>query len=148
MCNPFEDSDITPDKVKEAYNANLANGLGNLTSRIMKMATTNLEGAVEISEGQYDADVIDNIQTYNIQKAMDIIWSWAGELDALIQEKEPFKLVKTDPDEAKQIIANLVSGLADIAYHLAGLMPETSEKILALIKGHRNPETPLFLRKD
>src|SRR5690606_35159309 len=32
---PFEDGDFTEEKFKEIYNANLANGLGNLTSRIM-----------------------------------------------------------------------------------------------------------------
>jgi methionyl-tRNA synthetase len=36
--NPFEDSDFTMEKFKEAYNAGLANGLGNLVSRVMKMA--------------------------------------------------------------------------------------------------------------
>jgi len=36
----FEDSDVTMEKFKESYNANLANGIGNLTSRIMKMAVT------------------------------------------------------------------------------------------------------------
>src|SRR3989344_5203119 len=36
--HPFEDSDFTLDKFKEAYNANLANGLGNLVARIMKLA--------------------------------------------------------------------------------------------------------------
>ncbi|NJO55898.1 MAG: class I tRNA ligase family protein, partial [Rhodospirillales bacterium] len=39
---PFEDGDLTLEKFKESYNANLANGIGNLTSRIMKMAEDNL----------------------------------------------------------------------------------------------------------
>jgi methionyl-tRNA synthetase len=39
----FEDSDMTMEKFKESYNANLANGLGNLVSRIMKMAQDNIE---------------------------------------------------------------------------------------------------------
>jgi methionyl-tRNA synthetase len=38
---PFEDSDFTLERFKEAYNAKLANGIGNLVSRIMKMATSN-----------------------------------------------------------------------------------------------------------
>ena len=39
----FEDSDVSLEKFKKAYNANLANGLGNLVSRVMKMAEGNLE---------------------------------------------------------------------------------------------------------
>ena len=37
---PFEDGDFTMERFKEVYNANLANGLGNLVSRIMKLAVT------------------------------------------------------------------------------------------------------------
>lgn len=146
--HPFEDSDVTLDKIKEAYNAGLANGLGNLTSRIMKMAVANLDGPVDIEEGRYDGEFMEHADSYNFQKAMDLAWSWVGELDAMIQEKEPFKLVKTDPAAAKKIIATLVAGLADIASHLVGCMPETSEKILTLIREHRVPDAPLFLRKD
>ncbi|MFA6601333.1 MAG: methionine--tRNA ligase, partial [Candidatus Paceibacterota bacterium] len=38
---PFEDSPFSVEKFKDAYNAHLANGLGNLVSRVMKMAETN-----------------------------------------------------------------------------------------------------------
>ena len=46
----FEDSPFTMERFKDAYNANLANGLGNLVSRILTMAESygvklgNLEG--------------------------------------------------------------------------------------------------------
>jgi len=35
--SPFEDGDMTEEKFKDSYNGNLANGIGNLVSRIMKM---------------------------------------------------------------------------------------------------------------
>ena len=35
--NPFEDSDFTYDKFEEAYNSDLANGLGNLVQRVAKL---------------------------------------------------------------------------------------------------------------
>jgi methionyl-tRNA synthetase len=41
--SPFEDSPFTIERFKSAYNTNLANGLGNLISRVMKMATTHLK---------------------------------------------------------------------------------------------------------
>ena len=37
----FEDGDYTWEKFVESYNAGLANGIGNLTSRILKMAIGN-----------------------------------------------------------------------------------------------------------
>ena len=44
--SPTNDGDITREKFKEAYNANLANGLGNLVSRTTKMAVQYFEGTV------------------------------------------------------------------------------------------------------
>jgi methionyl-tRNA synthetase len=48
--SPFEDSPFTMERFKEAYNANLANGLGNLVSRIMTLAEKYLEKCPEIPE--------------------------------------------------------------------------------------------------
>jgi methionyl-tRNA synthetase len=41
--HPFDDSDVTWEKLDEWYTANLVNGLGNLVARVMKMAETHLE---------------------------------------------------------------------------------------------------------
>ena len=46
----FEDSPVSMDLIKQSYNAKLANGLGNLASRIMKMSQDNLEKTPEIPE--------------------------------------------------------------------------------------------------
>ena len=43
--HPFDDSDLTDEKMDEYYTANLVNGLGNLTARIMKLAETHFNRA-------------------------------------------------------------------------------------------------------
>ena len=68
-------------------------------------------------------------------------------LDGIIQETEPFKLIKTDPTQAKEIIKNLVVNLYTIARMLYPLMPETNIELKKLIKDFKMPEQPLFLRK-
>ena len=45
--SPFEDGDFTKEKFIEVYNANLANGLGNLVSRSLKMAEQYFDGKIE-----------------------------------------------------------------------------------------------------
>jgi len=144
----FEDSPFTMARFKEAYNANLANGLGNLVSRIMKMAEDNLTSPVEVSTLRPDQVFLKNMENFNVQKAIELIWLWIGALDARIQLEEPFKLVKKDSKKAKIIISELVLGLDNIAEHLKPLLPETSEKIQKLIKENKKPKKPLFLRKD
>ncbi len=147
----FEDSPFTLERFKESYNAKLANGLGNLTSRIMKMAETNLEQAVEIPDMTLTEDwapALVAMENFNIQEAMTLVFQHVTELDELIQKKEPFKLVKTDSVAAKEIIKDLVIKLHNIGQMLAPALPETSRKMMAIAKSNKKPEEALFLRKD
>lgn len=144
----FEDGDVTFESFKEAYNGNLANGLGNLVSRVMTMAEKNLAGPVELSDTSAYADFDEAMKEYKLQHAANIIWHRIGEADKKIQETEPFKLVKTDPEKAHEIIADLVREVARIATMLKPIMPETAEKIEKLIEDNKKPSEPLFLRKD
>ncbi len=146
--SPFEDSPMTKEMFKEAYNANLANGLGNLTSRVMKMAETNLSEPVTVPKKSIPTEFFDFLEKFEIQKAIDFIWQKIAEADKMIQETAPFKLVKTDKEKGIEIIKDLVIKLYTIGRMLNPIMPETSEKILKLIKENKSPEAPLFLRKD
>ncbi len=147
----FEDSPFTMERFKESYNAKLANGLGNLTSRIMKMAETNLEISTEIPPMGLSEDwmpAITAMENFNIGEAMSIVFKHVTELDEIIQNKQPFKLIKTNREEAIEIIKDLVIKLHNIGVMLAPVMPETSAKIVAIAKSSKMPEQPLFLRKD
>jgi len=144
----FEDSPCSMDLIKTTYNAKLANGLGNLVSRIMKMAENNLTGPVEIIETSLPGEYVEYFKMFEINKAVHMIWSEISALDLLIQDKQPFKLVKVDLDAGRVIIQELVARLYIVADMLAPILPETSEKIKILIKENKSPEIPLFLRKD
>ncbi|MEI8338199.1 MAG: methionine--tRNA ligase [bacterium] len=144
----FEDSPFTIQRFKDSYNAGLANGLGNLTSRIMKMAETNLIDAVSITEHSIPEEYTKFLEEFDIQAATNFIWKKISELDSVIQDKQPFKLVKTDKEVGEKIIKELVLGLSTIAHMLNPMMPETSLKIKVCIKTNKSPAEPLFLRRD
>ncbi len=147
----FEDSPFTMERFKDAYNSGLANGLGNLTSRIMKMAETNLESCPEIPSMTLTSDwqgAIDAMEVFNIPEAMNVVFKHVAELDELIQSKQPFKLVKTNKEEGIAVIKELIIKLNNIAQMLTPVLPETSKKIMEIIKTNKMPEAPLFLRKD
>ena len=152
--HPFEDSDFTMEKFKEAYNADLANGIGNLVSRIMKMAEDHkvfLPASVEEGVGGggvFPQEFKKAFESYNIQQAAEIISETIATLDRRIQETAPFKLVKTDPQKGKTLIQELLRGLSVVAQMLIPILPETSEKIAMLSKENRMPAEPLFPRKN
>ena len=67
--------------------------------------------------------------------------------DEEIQKTQPFKLIKEKPEEAEQIIADLVQRVWRIATMLQPFMPETAEKIQQAVRINKKPET-LFPRID
>ena len=144
----FEDSPFTMERFKDAYNSGLANGLGNLSSRLLTLSEKYLEQCPEIPESSIPQEFFDILETFDIKKAMDFIWEKIQDLDKKIQDTEPFKLVKVDEEKGKVLISEMIIELYTIARMLHPVMPETNEKLKSLIRANKKPETPLFARKD
>jgi methionyl-tRNA synthetase len=144
----FEDSPFTMERFKDSYNSGLANGLGNLVSRIMTLSEKYLEKCPEITEGSGFAEYFSFFEKFDIKQAVDFVWSEIGSLDKFIQETEPFKVVKADKKKGKELITSMVIRLYTIARMLNPIMPETNTTLKKLIKENKKPEKPLFLRKE
>lgn len=144
----FEDSPVTIDRFKEAYNSGLANGLGNLASRILTLSEKYLEKCPEIPESSDFGEYFKFYENFDIKGATDYVWKEIALLDGYIQANEPFKVVKTDLEKGKEMISYLVVELYKIARMLNPIMPETNIILKKLIKENKKPATPLFLRKD
>lgn len=144
----FEDSPFTLERFKESYNSGLANGLGNLSSRILTLAEKYLETCPEIPEKTDFTEYFKFYEEFDIKKAMDYIWDKIQILDRRIQEEEPFKVIKVDEVKGKEMIKNLVLDLYQIARMLNPVMPKTNVKLKKLIKENKKPAEPLFLRQD
>ena len=146
--HPFEDGDFTKEKFHTAYTANLVNGLGNLVSRVMKLAETYLDVPVQRPEAVgFSEEYTKALEAFEFSTAMDSVWSRVGRADARMTEEEPFKVIKTNPEEGKRIIAELVLELYHIARMLHPSMPATSKLIKETILANKKPET-MFPRID
>ena len=121
-----EDTDVTWVRLDEWYTADLANGLGNLVSRIMKLAETYTSGTT--------------VQHRTLNKSsLEEIWEKISDLDKHIQETKPWMTKDSDA------ISELVTKLHSIACMLNCFMPTTSEKILKAVKENKLAQ-PLFPR--
>lgn len=145
--SPFEDGDITREGFKEAYNGNLANGLGNVVSRVMTMAQTHLDQPVVPEANTIPDDFKQAMEAFRVNEACDIIWQWVARIDERIAAEKPFALVKEDPEKAKALIAELVREVYTIGRMLNPLMPKTSVAIKEAVKANKKPEN-LFPRKE
>jgi len=153
--HPFEDSPFTVTMFKEAYNAGLANGIGNLTSRVLKLTSTHLTEkdlfVLERPRKVSDMSVFKSLAEYNIQAYCNEIWKLVTASDQLMQETQPFKLVKlvdaAEVKKGKEVLAKLHENLGTIAFLLGPIMPETAAIIAEHVKANKMPEKPLFMRK-
>ena len=144
--SPHEDGDFNLERFKEAYNANLANGIGNLTNRILKMAQDNISKKDVILSDELPSDYLEKMYELNIHRASEIAWHHVAELDKYIQKTEPFKLIKTDQESGKKIIAELVNRLYTIAHMVEPFIPIASKQIFDAIEKFEKPEVPVFNR--
>jgi methionyl-tRNA synthetase len=147
----FEDSNVSIEHIKEIYTAHLANGLGNLTNRIMKMVETYKD---QLQKSAYEmkdtypigANIEGYLEEYDIKKALEYISLDIKQLDEGIQKDESFKVVKVNLEQGVKLIDNHRMRLYKIASELWPFMPRTSEKILECIRENKMPEKPLFAR--
>jgi len=143
--HPFEDTDVTFERLDEWYNAHLANGVGNLASRIMKLAETHLVSTPDIPADTIPENFKEAFARYAVNEAADIVWQRITALDERIQAEQPFKVVKTDPEAGKAMISSLVVELYTIGRMLNPLMPTTSRQLKDAVRANRKPEN-LFAR--
>jgi methionyl-tRNA synthetase len=118
----------------------------------MKMATSNgiifdKEKGFFKRNDLFFKEYTQAIEIYNLQVAMDAIWSAIGWCDKSIQQDTPFKTIKTDKAKGEQQIQTLLYDLDLIADMLEPFLPETSAKIKAAIRENKMPDI-LFPRKD
>lgn len=144
----FEDSPFTAERFKDAYNSGLANGLGNLASRILTLSEKYLEKCPEIPEKSDFTEYFKLYENFDIKQAVDYVWKEISELDKFIQKTEPFKAIRTDEKRGKELISDMVVRLYTIARMLNPIMPGTNVLLKKLIKENKKPEKPLFPRKD
>lgn len=144
----FEDGDFTIERFREVYNADLANGLGNLVARVMTLAEANLpEPISRPKQSQFSEEWTQTIESYQYGRTLDFVWKEIQRLDQKINESAPFKLIKENPEAGKELIALLAGELYLIGRMLAPFMPKTSEIIKKTILENKKPRT-LFPRKE
>lgn len=141
--SPTEDSDFTKEKFEETYNADLANGLGNLVARVAKLCE-NSDFEFKETKVDFDKRATDFIEDFRFDEALKTVWEIVTQTDQFINEEEPWKL---EGEDLKKVLDHLVNHLRLIAFNLKPFLPETSEKIEKQFKGVKiKSESPLFPR--
>ena len=142
-CPYPSDGEFSWQRFEEVYNADLANNLGNLYSRVIRLVSQNFESHLTVSKraesGEIYRDVdlettveqVENhIEACQYSQALQRIWLQV--LDPVNQytdKREPWKVVKTDKAAAKSTLYDLVEQLRCVAILLKPFLPRTAETI-------------------
>jgi len=132
------DSDVGINKFREKYNADLANNLGNLVSRICKLAS-NLQ--FPTNNFQIDEEFNKLIDDLKLNEAIDWVFDkFINESNDKLNNVAPWKLEANDPARVK-VLGECVNNLRQVAYYLSSIMPEACEKITKVFEGEIKPLT-------
>ncbi len=137
--NPTGDGDFTYQKMKNRYNSDLADGLGNLIARTMGLAKKNdIEFDPERKPGNEIRVVVKRAEEeteqllagFELRKAIERVWELIHFTDKYIEEKKPWE---ESWEQEKTIFEMLY-----VCYHLHNLLkpflPETAKRIKKQIK--------------
>jgi len=144
------DGDFTEERLIERYNADLANDLGNLTSRVLAMAARYCGGEVKAVPGanadEHDRKMVEAfgnvgpkvgamVEELAFHRALETLWGALDVANKYIVATEPFKLAK-DPaskPRVERILANLLEALRVTADVLEPFMPTMAHRLIGLL---------------
>ncbi len=141
------DGDFSHSRMKEIYNADLANGIGNLVARVAKLASS-----IKISIKHYNntyycsknPEYQKYLENFQFNDALAYIWTKVATANKQIDNDKPWEL---SGDKLQKVLEPLVNQIVEIAMLLQPFLPETSEKIIKQFSDSTiKSQPPLFPR--
>lgn len=120
------DGNISLEKIKEKYNSDLANGIGNLVARIAKLCETSSFNNTNMPTDSFSSEVSRHMDQYRPDEAIKSIWKRIADFDRTIGVDKPWQL---ELDELKTKLNTYVGRMLSIAYDIEPFLPKTSDAI-------------------
>jgi methionyl-tRNA synthetase len=143
------DGDFSERRFKELYNADLANGLGNLVARIAKLASVapmlTIPAPRPFQEYLKDnPEYKQHIEAFEFNEALTYLWGKIKTLDIAVNEKKPWE---KKGEELTASINFFISPIQEISVLIQLFLPHTGTVICEQFSGSTiTAGTPLFPR--
>ncbi|TMK19900.1 MAG: methionine--tRNA ligase, partial [Actinobacteria bacterium] len=138
-----QDGSFSYEAMVDRHNADLANGLGNLASRVLAMLGTNYDGVVpEPTEGGWEADLPDvivqaverydeHLSAVRLTAGLAAIWDIVSRANRYLVEKEPWQLAKDAArgDELAGVLYASAETLRILAILIQPIMPGAAQRL-------------------
>ncbi|MBL7013088.1 MAG: methionine--tRNA ligase [Candidatus Marinimicrobia bacterium] len=131
-----QDAHFTIESFIKRYNADLANDLGNLLSRVSNLIVKNFDGKIP-DHGEFTSQESEMIQTANrlsnfisekidemkIHDAIEETFQFVRSVNRYLEETAPWKLVKENKEAAARVLYSAAEALRIAAVILEPIMP-------------------------
>ncbi len=146
-----QDGSFSWEDLNARYHSELANGLGNLASRVIAMVTRYFDGVIPVAgsdpsilglEKRVTEAANQQIDAFAINEALASIWELVDALNGYITVEEPWALAK-DPatrPRLETVLATSVHGLGTLAVLLAPVLPKATARLWASLGGAGSPD--------
>jgi methionyl-tRNA synthetase len=138
-----QDGDFSWEAMVERHNADLANGLGNLASRVLAMLGSNFDGVVPDPEVEGAADDLPEVVSAAVERcdeqmravaltqAVASVWSIVDRANLYLVQKEPWKLAKDETRRAEvgSILYAAAETLRILAILISPVMPRAAASL-------------------
>ena len=139
-----QDGSFSWEDLAARYQSELANGFGNLASRVIAMVNKYFDGAVPTAADYLPADLevqrvvmaaaVDAdaaIDRFAIHEAVAAIWTIVDQLNGYITIQEPWMLAKEESTRARlgTVLYTAAEGLRALAVLLSPVIPGATEKL-------------------
>jgi methionyl-tRNA synthetase len=138
-----QDASFSDEGFLKRYNADLANGLGNASSRVLAMARRYLGGRTPAEPGEGGAvraaaEVAvtryrDAMDAYEFQRALEAMWELLAAVDGYINEQAPWGIAKSEGTASMRlhhVLYKCMEALRLTAVMVEPIMPSTSARLL------------------
>src|ERR1700733_9991288 len=137
-----QDGSFSFDALVQRYNADLANGYGNLTSRILAMITQYFDGVVPAGEAEprvvaaaetAEREFAQHFEAFDFSRALESLWGLVAVVDGYITEKAPWKLGAAEDGAARRasILYTCAEALRIITALAYPVLPDATTRIWA-----------------
>ena len=132
-----DDGDFSYKKLKERYNGDLANGLGNLVQRVVTLIDDKMDGELIYKKiTNYELRITNYetaIEEFKLHDALGEIWKFVAEANQYVDERRPWVETKENPEGFLETMTTLIAMIHNISWLLQPFMPATSERIFKTI---------------
>lgn len=135
----------------KTHNSDLANELGNLMMRVLKLSMANLGSSIKPSSRvDFELDLFKEMSELmdgrEHSKAIAHIWTGVRKLNAYINQEEPWKK-KDDMDAFHRVMYTALLNLKFICTLLVPFIPESAQKALQTLGGFSNQQSAIHFEK-